>query len=116
MNYVPSAQLGASSYETVVPDPTVLTLSLRESELQDLIDEIENSDWVCGQRQDDTNVTRLQIRHALLKVLEEHWDDMLNQWGPEDWMRGDLSRSLQTEILDKHDRDNELTRRPPYTT
>jgi hypothetical protein len=89
-----------SGDRTLNPATTVVTTySLYRSDLERVVGLLLNHWWCQEQVQDyGLNLDREILSAAILNVLAGHWEEMLQSWTDEDWLRGDLGTAIQTEI------------------
>lgn len=109
MNMFSAAQIAADNdlrdvMDYPVPDPTVITIRITQSELQDMVDRMMESRWIEGEIENEVPITPAAVGHGIKEAIDRLVDDWLGSWNGDDFMGSDLSNALREEIRDYADK------------
>jgi hypothetical protein len=91
----------SASTETQV----VANFPIYQSQIDRVVDEILSHAWVRDEaRYSDRAISPEIAKRAILNVLQQQFETMLEDWDAEEWLRGDRGTALQQELKGLVDR------------
>jgi hypothetical protein len=83
----------------------IANLPIYQSQIDRVVDGILSHAWVRDEaRYSDRAISPEIAKRAILNVLQQQFEAMLEDWDAEEWLRGDRGTALQQELKGLVDR------------
>jgi hypothetical protein len=83
----------------------IANFPIYQSQIDRVVDEILSHAWVQDEaRYSDRAISPEIAKRAILNVLQQQFEAMLEDWDAEEWLRGDRGTALQQELKGLVDR------------
>jgi hypothetical protein len=91
-----------------VETQVIANLPIYQSQVDQLTDEILSHTWVQDEaRYSDCAISPEIAKRAILNVLQQKFEAMLEDWSAEEWLGGDRGTALQQELKGLADRQTD---------
>jgi hypothetical protein len=100
-------QMGTVVAILLAPTETqvIANFPIYQSQIDRVVDEILSHGWVQDEaRYSDRAISPEIAKRAILNVLQQQFEAMLEDWDAEEWLRGDRGTALQQELKGLVDR------------